>query len=224
MIEVIPAIIPKNYKQVHDDVAQVKDYVKTVQIDVMDGEYAPEPSWPYNGVDFPQFRALVDQNEGLPYWELIDFEIDMMTLHPEEKIDDWISVGAKTLIIHKHSTDDETLEKIFERCSERGVEVALALKPSTPNEELAPFIEHTAFIQCMGNDKIGFHGVALDPSVLDKIRDLKERFGDIPVGVDIGVNFETAPGIIEAGATRLVSGSAIYGSDDIHWAVERLKA
>ena len=148
----------------------------------------------------------------------------MMTLHPEEKIDDWISAGAKTLIIHKHSTENETLERIFNHAQEKGVEVAIALKPSTSNEELAPFIDRVSLIQCMGNDNIGFHGVVFDESVLGKIKDIRERYGDVTIGVDIGVNTDTAPRMVEVGVTRLVSGSAIYNAENIEDSIQQFQS
>jgi len=215
--ELIPAIIPKSYRDVEESIAKVKDFVSTVQIDVMDGVFAPEPSWPYNGTDPQKFRDLIEQKNGFPFWELLDVEMDMMVADPHEKIDDWIATGASTLIIHSESTD--RMEDIVTTIRERGAQYALALKPSTNNEELERWVEHAEFIQCMGNDKIGFHGVAFDPSVLDKIRDLKKRFPNTPIGVDIGVNKDTAQSIVEAGATRLVSGSAIFNADSLDMAI-----
>ncbi|NBD73766.1 hypothetical protein GVX82_01855 [Patescibacteria group bacterium] len=220
--EIIPAIIPKSWRDIPEQVELVHKYVARVQVDVMGGLYTPEPSWPYNDVDVTRFRDLVEEREGLPHWETLDFEIDMMTCDPEDKISDWIAAGASTLIIHKHSTTDDVIDRIIQKAGERGVGIALALKPTTANDELAPFIERISFVQCMGNDRIGFHKVPLDEVVYDKIRDLTARW-DIPVGVDIGVNRETAPRLIEAGATRLVSGSAIFGKDDIAENIAALK-
>jgi pentose-5-phosphate-3-epimerase len=67
----------------------------------------------------------------------------------------------------------------------------------------------------MGSDNIGHHGEELDPAVLDKIRDFKKKYPEMVAGVDIGVNHDTAGELVEAGATRLVSGSAIFYSENI---------
>src|SRR5690606_569811 len=139
---------------------------------------------------------------------------------PEQKVDDWISAGVATLIIHIESTD--AIPQILERAKERGVEVALALKPSTPIEKLEPWISETAFVQCMGHDEIGRNGVPREESVLGKIKDIKARWSDVTIGIDIGVNEETAPKLVEAGASRLAAGSAIFTSRNAEEAIKRL--
>lgn len=222
MTQVIPAIIPDCFAYIEERVEKVKNYVSLVQVDVVDGLFAPNVTWPYNNVDIPQFRNLIDEEAGLPQWELVDYEIDMMVADPHEKIDDWISAGAKTLIIHIESTDK--LDAIIERANERGTDVAVALKPSTSNDVLAPYMDRITFIQCMGNDKISYNGVPFDESVLGKIRDIRERYGDVTIGVDIGVNTDTAPQIVEAGATRVVSGSSIFNSDNIEQAIKEFES
>ena len=75
----------------------------------------------------------------------------------------------------------------------------------------------------MGNDKIGYHGVELDEKVYEKIKILREKYSDLPIAVDIGVNETTAPLLIQAGATKLVIGSAIFNTDDIIGTVERFR-
>ncbi len=217
---IIPAPLPENYAHLERELRHVKDAVSRVQIDVVDGVFAPSTTWPYNNTDASQWRALVAQESGLPFWEVLDFEIDMMVDRPEEKIDDWINAGAETLIIHIESTDK--LKELIERASERGVEVALALKPSTNIELLAPWIERIAFVQCMGNDKIGYHGVSLDERIFDKIRTIRERWPALAVGIDIGVNEQTIGELAKAGATRFAAGSAILSAEDAEHAVQVL--
>lgn len=217
---IIPAIIPKTFSDIEHKVSLVKEVVARVQVDVLDGVYAPSASWPYNGADAEVFRELVTELRGLPFWELVSYEIDMMVTEPETKIDDWISAGAETLIIHLESTTK--VEEIVDRARMRGAEVALALKSSTDLELLTPWIPHIAFVQCMGNDTIGFHGVSLDERVLDRLRALRERWPELPLGVDIGVNRDTLTRLAEAGATRFVAGSAVYGGNDPKAAIREL--
>lgn len=210
--EIIPAIIPKAWRDITEKVERVHKHVKRVQVDIVDGEYAPGASWPFNGADVPAYRDLVEERTGLPHWDSLSFELDMMVRRPEDVIDEWITAGFETLIIHVEST--EKLDEVLARAEERGTGVALALKPSTENDVLEPFTERIAFVQCMGSDRIGHHGEPLDERVYDKIRNIKARW-DIPVGVDIGINRKTSPRLIEAGVTRLVSGSAVFGEGDI---------
>ena len=74
----------------------------------------------------------------------------------------------------------------------------------------------------MGNDKIGYHGVELDKKVLQSIKDLRNRHRKLIISIDIGVNFDTSPLLVEAGVSKLVSGSAIYSSFDRGDAIRKL--
>ena len=71
-------------------------------------------------------------------------------------------------------------------------------------------------------DRITSDTGEFDTEVLDKISDLRKNFPDTIISVDGGVNFENAQDIVEAGVNRLVSGSAIYESDNIREAITEL--
>lgn len=222
MTHIIPAIIPYSYDELAGKAGQVKGVVRRLQVDVLDGQYTETPaSWPYNDSDAQAWQNLVEQREGLPYWETIDYEIDLMVKAPEEKIEQWINAGASALIVHLESS--EHIDDVIKHAKERGVEVGVALKPSTDIERLVPWIEQIDFIQCMGNDTIGAQGLALDPRVVGKIEDIRTRFPNSMIGVDIGVTEETASSLLHAGATRLVSGSTIFMSDNVREAIGRLE-
>lgn len=222
MAQIIPAIIPTSYEELASKAGQVKGSVRRVQVDVLDGKYTETlPSWPYNDADTEAWQRLIEQKNGLPHWDTLDYEIDLMTKAPEEKIDAWIVAGAAVIIVHIEST--EHVADIITHAKERGVEVGLALKPSTDIERLAPWIDQVAFVQCMGNDTIGAQGLALDPRVVGKIEDIRTRFPNVMIGVDIGVTEETASSLLHAGATRLVSGSAIFMSGNAREAIARLE-
>jgi ribulose-phosphate 3-epimerase len=205
---IIPAIIPDSLNQLQSRLQEIEGVVKRVQIDVMDGTYAPTVSWPYEGVVRDAFEATRREDQGLPYWQNFDFEIDLLLKNPEKRIVEWILAGAACLIFHVEST--EKLKEITQECFERRVEMALALKPSTSLEAIAPYIDRAVFVQVMGSDRIGYHGVSLDPKALEMIRAIKTRWPNTLVGIDIGVNQETIPLLYEAGARRFAAGSAIF--------------
>jgi ribulose-phosphate 3-epimerase len=144
-----------------------------------------------------------------------------MVQNPEQIIDDWIKTGASAVIVHADSTDK--FPQIADTLRDRGVQVGLAILPSNRNTVVKQYRDHIDFLQVMGNDKIGYHGVELDPLVYDKVRDLRDRFPDLPIGVDIGVTMQTAPKLVEAGATRLVSGSTIFESEDKKLTISKLE-
>lgn len=191
-------------------ISRLKGSARRVQIDALDGHYTSSASWPYNRRDDPAWKKLASGEEGLPFWEDVSYEIDLMVKKPEIKIADWIAAGADTLIIHSEST--EHFEDIFAEAREYEVAIALALRPSAPEDILELWAHELAFVQVMGNDAIGRQGMPLEEEkVLAKIRAIRARFPELLIGVDIGVNKETLPHLRKAGASRFAVGSAIFG-------------
>jgi ribulose-phosphate 3-epimerase len=219
---IIPAIIPDSLEQLERKLRDIRGTAHRVQIDVMDGTYASGKSWPYDGAGREAFEAIRREDDGLPYWQDFDFEIDLLLKNPEERIDEWALAGAACLIAHVETT--EKFADFIAACKDKRLEVALALKPSTEIEMLAPYVADAVFVQVMGNDLIGRNGVPLDERVFDKIKEIKWRWSEAVVGVDIGVNEETLPKLLEAGATRFASGSAIFESGDAVRAYKQLEA
>ncbi len=219
---IIPAIIPDSLMYLETRLKDLSDVVRRVQVDVMDGTYAPTVTWPYDKEEKNDFEYEVENGTGLPYWQDFDFEIDLMTTKPEEKVLDWALSGARCIIFHVESTD--RLNKALERCKENRVEMALAIKPSTDISVLEKYVEDALFVQVMGNDVIGRHGIELDEKALETIRSIKNRWNNIVVGADIGVNAETIPKLCEAGVTRFASGSAVFNYTSPAGAVAHLES
>lgn len=212
-VDVVPAIPPESFEDLKSHMVQVKNLVSRVQIDIVDGRYAPRVTWPYTKDE--HFEKLVSGEEGLPFWNELDVELDMLIDRPERVIEDWIKVGIIGAIIHIESTDAHV--EIVRMLKEAGVEVGFGLKPSTSNERLYELIEAVGgidFVQCMGSDKIGYSGVALDEAVPDKVYTIRQQYPDMPIAVDIGVNQTTAPILVDAGATKLATTSALFNSID----------
>jgi len=232
MSEIIPAIIPKSFSDLTEKLSLVTGLVPFVQIDVLDGKFTPEKSWPNIGGTDPDFIKIIREEEGFPYWEEIDFEVDLMVSDPEAVLQQWISAGAKRIIPHYESFKDESvvLEFTQEFQNQYGgdgsftaLELGIALNIETPSDVLEAIIENIDFVQCMGIARIGYQGEPFDERVLDKIREIHDRYPDLPISVDGGVNLSTASALVEAGATRLVAGSAIFGSDDIPATIEEFQ-
>lgn len=219
MIHVVPAILPENFEHLETQMGVVKGHVDRVQIDIANGSYAPSTTWPFS--NNKQFEELKNGEEGLPFWRELDVELDMLVEYPEKYLGDWLSIGIAAAIIHIESTTKHS--HILENVRMSDTELGWGVKPNTPNEKLFRIIEEADqpdFVQIMGNDKIGYHGVELDPRVYEKARAIREKYPELPIAVDIGVNEETAPKLVEAGVTKLVSGSAIFEADDIHEAID----
>ena len=201
--------MPRKYEDIEARVKDVYGLVRTVQIDVMDGVFTPTKSWPYVA-DEEIFKKLISGAVKLPYADECRYSADLMITNPQSEVSQWIDAGFTEIIIHVGSTDD--VFGIINICNEASVGIGIALKTTTPNEAIYPFMQKIDFVQCMGIAEIGYQGNPYDERVIPKIRDLRDRYPEAIIQVDGGVNSETAPELIKAGAKRLVVGSALWKS------------
>ena len=234
MIEIIPAIMPSSYDDLVEKAERVRGFVPLAQVDIMDGIFVASKSWPYatGGVRGDEhFVALSRQEEGMPYWDELDYEIDLMIAEPEKHIDEWLPLGASRLIFHIEAIEDHEVfwsNDIFKEGArdvggDKVVEVGLAINPDTPLETIEPHVGKVDFVQCMGIAKIGYQGEPFDERVFEHINKLRVKYPNLPLSVDGGVNKDTAKLLKQAGATRLAVGSEIFGSDDIKKAIGDLR-
>jgi ribulose-phosphate 3-epimerase len=222
MNEIIPAIIPQNLKIIKETFTKVSGSAKKAQIDIIDGEYAPPKTWPFNGNQFEEMIQFVRGEEKFPLIDEFDFEIDMLTFHPVEYITDFISMGAKSFIIHIDSTDHA--KECIEAAKNSGCEAGIGIKPSIDSSLLEQYLPMVDFVQFMGNDRVGYNGVELDESVIAKISEFNKRHPSVPIQIDIGVSRETIPLLRKAGVSRFASESAIFNSPDPRQAIKELES
>lgn len=228
MIEIIPAILPKNYEDLKNKISLVKEVVPIVQVDICDGIFVPSFTWPFSSatIDY-HFTKILNEAEGMPFWEEVDFELDLMVADAVENFDVYTKLGPKRIIFHLEAIKDlEDFKHFLEGIDiyiKDSIQIGVALNPSTSIEQIFPIVNNIDFVQFMGSDEIGFQGVSLDDKVYDKIKSLREKYSDLPIAVDIGVNEQTAERLVEAGATKLVMGSAIFNTNDIIGTIERFR-
>lgn len=229
MIEIIPAILPKNYEDLKNKIALVRGVVPLVQIDICDGIFVPSRTWPFENNSYldEHFQKILNEEEGMPFWEDVDFELDLMVSDAISNFDVYTKLGPKKIIFHVEASSDlNNLKDFIEGIDvyiRDSMEIGIAFNPTTPLEDIFILTSCVDFVQFMGNDKIGYQGVSLDEKVYEKIKILRERYFDLPIAVDIGVNMDTASKLIDAGATKLVIGSAILNADDIIGTIEDFK-
>ena len=163
----------------------------------------------------------------MPFWEDIDFELDLMVADAIENFDIYTKLGPKKIIFHIEAVGIiESFKNFLEGIDiyiRDSMQIGVAINPSTPLEQIFPLVSCIDFVQYMGNDKIGYQGTSLDEEIYKKIEVLREKYSDLPIAVDIGVNETTAPLLIKAGATKLIIGSAIFNTDDIIGTIEEFR-
>jgi len=219
LIEVIPSLPALTFQELSAKIGKVAGLVETFQIDVADGMFVPNRSWPMNPHDAAQFARMVKGDEALPHKNEMDFEVHFMAHNPEKLLPDWIKLGIVRAIFHIEARHDfSTLRSL----AGDAVELGVALNIGTSISRIDAYIGHISVVQLMGIAKIGVQGQPFDPRVLDMIAQVKERYGDVIIEVDGSVNVDTAPVLIEAGATRLAPGSYVLNAEDPKSAIDAL--
>ncbi len=238
MTEIIPAILPKNYEDLKNKIALVRGVSTMAQIDICDGVFVKSLTWPFNAPDREEgitsqnldyhFLNILNEQEGMPFWEDLEFELDLMVSDAVENFDIYTKLGPRSIIFHIEAVGDLDSFKDFlegiDMYIRDSIKIGVAINPSTPVENIFPMIDNIDFVQCMGIDKIGYQGEPFAEESIDHIKTLKERFPDLVISVDGGVNLETGARLVDAGADRLVAGSAIFNTDDIIGAIENFRS
>ena len=228
-MEIIPAIMPQDVSDLRNKLALIRGQVNAVQLDLMDGVFVRGKTWPYNGKQEEFFNQIMHEEEGLPFWDEFDFELDLMVKDASGQLDTFMLLGAKRLVFHIEAED--TTENKFQEFLEGidlyirdNVEIGVAINNDTPLENIFPLIHCIDFVQCMGIARIGIQGEPFDERVLERIKILHEKYEELPISVDGSINLETIHLLMEAGATRFVVGSAIWKNNEPELALAELQS
>lgn len=215
MVAVIPAVLPKSFEELERALTQVEGVTTLVQIDVVDGVFAPNTTWPYT--DKHSFERITSGEEGMPLWESFDFEFDLMVAEPLPEVVQYIQAGASRIILHTKSAQiQETLKLLREArtSNEFPISIGLALAPDENVEALAPYKGSFDFVQVMGIERVGFQGQPFSPQSLSLVRDVRKAYPELPVQVDGAVSIEKIRALRDAGASTFVVGSGVFGAEN----------
>jgi len=218
MTEVIPAILVDNYQELRDKLSRFVDLSQIVQIDVCDGSFVPSTSWPMGKKDRDSILPIIDEEEGLPFWEKLDFEFDLMIEKSYEHFDFFAKLGAKRIVFHIRENEIENFKNFLDGIDiyfRENIEIGLAIGIETDLDKIKALINRVDFIQCMGIRRIGFQGEPFDEEIIEKIKEIKNLYPEMRISVDGGVNENSAPHLVEAGVERLVIGSALDQAFDL---------
>ena len=224
-VEIIPAIMSSSFEDLKDKMSSMKGIVNIVQIDVMDGKFVTNKSWPYIKTEDPEFTKIIKQEEGLPEWQDIEVEIDLMVKDIEVEASKWIASGASRIVIHCSSADENIIKRTIQESKDRGVEVVIAFELNKTIEDIIKIIkeENIEEIQLMGINKIGYQGEQFNPKVIEYITKIREEFKDIIISIDGGIKEDNIKDIIKAGVNRLIIGSAIFNTESPRDSYNHLK-
>jgi ribulose-phosphate 3-epimerase len=230
MRAIVPAILEKDLKEIKNKLAILCGRTKTVQIDFCDGVFVPSTTWPFasGGTEDADFRKIINEEEGMPYWQDFDFEFDMMVTDATENFDIYMKLGPKRIIFHlaaqKNLQEFEEFLEGIDPYVRDNVEIGIAILPSADLATVTRIANRVDFIQCMGIDKVGFQGQNFNEVVLENIKFLKKSLPGLVIAVDGSVNLDTAIPLLDAGADRLGIGSALWKAPDPIGALEKFQS
>jgi len=190
-----------------EKILAVEPYVDSVHLDIADGIFVPN-------VTILGFEEIGTVETSLA------IGVHLMVSKPENHIVRWLKTPADRFVFHIEAT--QRPREIINAVRETDKLVGIALNPQTPISRLEPLVDYIDFVHFMTVEP-GFYGGKFLESVLDKVSEFHYFYPDKPIQVDGGVNLETAPKLIKAGANRLVVGSYIWESKDVKKAIEELK-
>ena len=199
-IKISPSILSADFSILGDEIKSLEQAgADLIHIDVMDGHFVP------NITMGPPIIRMVRKCTKLP------FDVHLMISPVEKYIKAFADAGSDIITIHPEATDN--LKRAVGTIKSLGKKAGVSLNPKTPISALMDVISDIDLILIMSVNP-GFAGQSFMSEVLPKVTELRKMINDkklkIDIEIDGGINFETAPLAVKAGANILVSGTTIF--------------
>lgn len=201
-----PSLPAASWDELHALWKRFEGNLPELQVDIVDGVFAPHLSWPFT--EDAGVQALYHLHE----WTGTHIEIDAMCMHPESYLSLFQEVGATRVVIHAEST--EAYRECLLHRAEHGYHMGLGIMNTTSWKLIEEWVPQFDYVQVMGIAVIGAQGQPFDERTLGTVSKLRAAFPEYEIAVDGAVNADTIPHLIEAGANRFLPGSAIAKSAD----------
>ena len=202
-IEIVPSILSADFTNLGKEIKKVERAgCSRLHLDVMDGHFIPNIS--IGPLVIKAIRKYTD----------LYLQTHLMIDHPERYVTDFKRAGSDCIIIHQEAC--RNFRKAVEMIKGLKVKAGIALRPNTPSDTIKDIIDEMDMVLIMTVEP-GFGGQTFIKGSEKKVAAIKtilsQKGLDIPIGVDGGINNNTIPLVVKAGATQLVAGSAVFTGD-----------
>ncbi|MEW6515752.1 MAG: ribulose-phosphate 3-epimerase [candidate division FCPU426 bacterium] len=210
---IAPSLLSADFSCLREDIRRVEEGgADLLHLDVMDGCFVPNITF-----GPPLIRSI------RPHTRLL-LEAHLMINDPAKFLEAFVAAGADRIIIHAEAVPQALA--VLAKIRELGAQAGVSIKPKTPLASVEPYLPVVQTLLIMTVEP-GFGGQAFLPETLPKIeaaRALIDRHGyQLDIAVDGGINLETAPRVIAAGANVLIAGNAVFGQPDPAAVIRQLK-
>ena len=211
MIRIAPSLLSADFARLADELQTIES-ADLLHLDVMDGHFVP------NLTIGPALIKALRKHSRLP------FDCHLMIEEPQRYIGAFLDAGADMISIHIET--EPHLQRALQLIRDGGAKAGIAINPATAPEMLSSAIEFCDYVLVMSVNP-GFGGQKFIEPVVPKIRHIgrliRERGVPVEIEVDGGIDAQTAPDVVAAGATILVAGSAVFGKSDRAAAMESIR-
>lgn len=213
MLQVAPSLLSADFAHMDKEIEWLnRSEADWLHFDVMDGSFVPNISF-----GFPVMASIKKEVEK-------PFDVHLMVVHPEQWCETLSKLGARMMTVHQEACPN--LHRTVQQIHEAGMMAGVAINPGTSIAVFEEVIDDIDLALVMTVNP-GFGGQKFIPSMLDKVRRLRQmidaRHAQAWIECDGGVNLETAKQLKEAGVDILVAGNSVFRADNPADMVRQLK-